>query len=80
MSRGQRHPAVAGDEADVEEGAEKPVSASIPTLDRGVVAPYRDQRTGGQVRNPTITTVPPMTASAPVPIPITAISRSTSAG
>ena len=74
-------PAVAGAmNRTLRNAPRKPVSASIPTLDSVLYPCTAISAPVDSVRKPMMTTVPPITASAPVPIPITAISRNTSPG
>ncbi len=60
--------------------AKKPVSASTPMLPRELKPCTAMMPPVNRVRKPTITTVPPMTASAPVPMLISATSRTVSFG
>ncbi len=58
--------------------AKKPVKASTPMLPSDAKPWMATSELPDSVTNPTIATVPPMTAMAPVPMPIWAISRSVS--
>ena len=58
--------------------AKKPVSASTPTSVSDENPWTAITPPVARVRNPTITTVPPIIASAPVPMAISAMSRSVS--
>ncbi len=58
--------------------AKKPVNASTPMLPSDAKPWIATSEDPDSVTNPTIATVPPITAIAPVPMPISAISRSVS--
>ena len=58
--------------------AKNPVNASTPMLPRDAKPWMATSDEPDSVTKPTIATVPPMTAIAPVPMPISAISRSVS--
>jgi hypothetical protein len=58
--------------------AKKPVNASTPILPREAKPWIATSDDPDRVTKPTMATVPPMTAMAPVPMPISAISRSVS--
>ncbi len=58
--------------------AKKPVNASTPMLPSDAKPWMATSELPDNVTKPTIATVPPMTAMAPVPMPIWAISRSVS--
>ena len=58
--------------------AKKPVKASTPMLPSDAKPWMATSDDPDSVTKPTIATVPPMTAIAPVPMPISAISRSVS--
>ena len=58
--------------------AKKPVNASTPMLPSDAKPWMAISEPPDRVTKPTIATVPPMTAIAPVPMPISAMSRSVS--
>ena len=58
--------------------AKKPVKASTPMLPSEAKPWMAISEPPERVTKPTMATVPPMTAIAPVPMPISAISRSIS--
>ena len=58
--------------------AKNPVNASTPMLPSEAKPWIAISEPADRVTKPMIATVPPMTAMAPVPMPISAISRSTS--
>ena len=58
----------------------KPVSASTPMFDKVSYPCTATSAPVVSVRKPMMPTVPPITAKAPVPMPMSAINRSTSPG